>query len=671
MHFDLEALQCVIGSVLDDWVSACGCAQEGGSNQIPSAVAVCHVANLALATMIRAADYAATEQVWDPDKGRRAEAVLTTTIAAGIASVVPWVIRAGRVSARHGRRTVAEAPPPACRVGFGADQGHALRRPVALSPSHLNAPARKFIAHAMRDTAHGDRVATALQLAEQFHVSRTAIYRAAELGGPARRRKPDRPEYREWTRVIVDWQYKDNPPKPIRPQHARRAAIEAGALPSEAAELPIATFYKVRRELDLVPRAKRAHRLSADYPMQAALIDASGSEHLVVDGPNAGDETRLKLHRNPLPASGYKNKPISRDRLRCWVYALWDMCTGLFRARYCVARGETAHDAMAFLCWALAPSADRRVVLHGVPEDLWSDLGPLTRSQSALDLLDRLDINPVTGKAYQKARMGGVEKTHSTRWAFERVLFYLDPKAPLTLAGVNARLQEFEIEENSRFARTRVDGRQVSRTAAWVALVNRRPKDRPLRRLPEDPMETMACEARRKIDVNGIVRWGGVEYESEAWHDRWVIARRGVKDSGDTITIEDEITGERQEARRYAPRPYGDIRSAPATPHERLLAEGAAVEHEGVDLFKPKSASAVVPLPARTSEAAPLENPLDADHCRDIGEAMRVFAEHYIGRPLRGSKRARVKALIEKSGLSRRNVIEIAGALLKGRSKSA
>ena len=485
------------------------------------------------------------------------------------------------------------------------------------------------------------------------------------------------PEYRDWTRTIIVWQHPNGVPKPTRPEHARRAAIEAGALPPKAAEMPISTFYKVRRELDLAPRAKRSHRLHAELPMQAVLVDASGSEHLVVDGPDVGDETRLKLHSSPLPSSGYKNKPVSRDRLRCWVYALWDMCTGVFRARYCVARGERAVDAVSFICWALTRSTDRRVVLHGVPGnrlDLWSDLGPLTRSTSAGDLLDRLNIDLVTGKAYQKERMGGVEKTHSIRWAFERTLFYLGRKASITLAGLNARLQEFEVKENQRLARTPVDGKRLSRSAAWVALTNQRPKDNPLRLLPEDPMDTMAHEARRKIDVTGIVRWGGVEYESEDWHDRWVICRRAVDGPRDTLVIEDEVTGERREIGLPVSRKYGEIRTAPATALERLRNEDAGVARKGVDLFAPGAAAPkVVPIPARTAVAAHLENPLDAARCRDVDEGMRVFNAHfapYCREQLTTSQRTRIKAHIKspKVGLDRQKIINLAGDLLRSRS---
>ena len=280
--------------------------------------------------------------------------------------------------------------------------------------------------------------------------------------------------------------------QPDAPDQPPASAEEAARRIREAVKsMPLQTLRRLRRELDLNPRPKRTHQLHAAFPMEAVQLDASTSEYLVVDRANKGegDEVRLVLHQEPGPASGYKNKPLGPDRLRVVVYGLWDMCTGMVRSRYTVARGENSVDALDFLCWALAPAADPRVVLHGVPEDLWSDQGPLVKSALAQDLLERLDVNVVTGKPYLKERMGGVERANRTRWArFERQLF-LRPEPSITLGEVNARIEQFEIAENGRWtARTPVDGRLLNRTASWVALVNRRPADRPLRRLPDNPL---------------------------------------------------------------------------------------------------------------------------------------------------------------------------------------
>ena len=519
----------------------------------------------------------------------------------------------------------------------------------------LGPEARALIAEGLAGVPRGQRGTAVATLAQRFGVSRTTVHRAVPTGR-RQARAQRRPEYRDWVRIAV--QIAHEAPEPVPLDIALRAGVESGALPPEAADVPLGTAYRVVRELGLAPASRRTHRLSADYPMQAVLIDASTSKHLAVDRRDeGGDDPLLRLHRRPDPASGYKNKPLPPDRRRLLVYGIWDMCTGYALSRYVAATGENAVDAMDFLCWALAgPKADRRVVLHGVPDDLWSDQGPLVKSAAARELLGRLGVQPIDGKPYAKERMGGVERAHRTRWRRLELSLFLRGEETIRLSELNARLAEFEIEENGRRAsRAPVE---LSRTAAWVALTQRRPKDNPLRRLPPDPIETMAVAARRKIDLNGIVRWGGVLYES-AWHDRSVVARRAVDGAGDLV-LEDERTGEKTRAARYAPRPYGAVRTAPATPLDRLRAEPPAAS--GADVFAPGAPPVVTPFPARSAAAAPLDNPLDAGRCRDAAEAWRVFSAVY-PHPLTGPQRARLERRFVADGLDRDAVTALAQEL--------
>lgn len=522
----------------------------------------------------------------------------------------------------------------------------------------LDARAKAAISASMREAPHGERGPTAERLAAAYGVSKTTIYRVAQVGGTKRRRAPARPEYREWTRRAV-W-LAHRAPKRIPLHVAIEAGIESGLLPPEAEGMPVATARRLAREMGLGARqlAKRTHRLHADYPMQAVQIDGSSSEHLVVAEDLGGGEYLLKLHRRPYSASGYKNKPLPASRLRVLIYAMWDMCTGYVISRYVVAKGEAAWDWLDFFCWACGPKDDPRVVFRGVPDDLWTDQGPGQKHRASADLLERLDVNVVTGEAYAKERMGGVERSHRTRWTgFERALF-LRGSETIRLSELNARLAEFEIRENARRpSRTPVRGSEASRTSAWTALAAARPKDNPLRDLPDNPLETLAREAPRRIDVNGIVRWRGEQYECADWHDRRVIARQALDGSGD-LTLEDEATGERRTARRYRPRPYGEIRAVPATELEKLARED--MEAGGADVFAPSGeAPAVVPMPTRTAPAAPLDDPLDGGACRDLDEAMRLFAEIY-PHPLTPANRALAIERVREAGLRRDAVTELA-----------
>ena len=261
--------------------------------------------------------------------------------------------------------------------------------------------ARGAIREAMLAAPRGERTATADRLAALYRVSRSAVYAAARVGG-AKRPRVSRPDYEAWTETASAIALLA--PKPMPLDVAIRAGVESGELPPEAAAMPLGTAQRIRRRRGWRAAPKRHGRLSAERPLQAAQVDGSGSEHLVVEEERDGDWV-LRLHRRPWSASGYKNKPLGPGRLSLKIYALWDMCTGAVRSRYCVARGETALDALEFLVWAFgAPGS----VVRGVPENLWSDLGPLARHAASRDLLERLDVHvDLPGEGYAKERMGG------------------------------------------------------------------------------------------------------------------------------------------------------------------------------------------------------------------------------------------------------------------------
>ena len=529
----------------------------------------------------------------------------------------------------------------------------------------LSADARAAIAQAMAETPRGGRTARRQQLARLYRVSPSTISKAAGLRGTPRKRQAGRPEYREWVRKAValahkPWQRQGRPQPRIRPLSLRQAiriGVEGGVLPPEAADMPLSTAYRLIREMGLKPADKRTQRIEGDYPMQALLIDYSTSEHLVVDRPD-GDDWILRLHHKPWSAGGYKNKPVKADRQRLGVYALWDACTGYVIARYTVAKGENAPHAVEFLDWALGTEKDSRLVLHGLPDDLWSDQGPLAKSRMAADWFDRLGIALITGEPYNKTRMGGVEQSHRRRWDFEQTLFYRDTET-IRLSELNSHLIKFTVEENDRGrSRTKVDGRRPGRAAAWVALTNARPADNPLRRMPDNAFATLAREDIRTIDRSGFISWDGVEYVCDDWYGRKVIVRQAIDGSGD-LTVEDPHTKKRRTARRYVPGPYGVVRQSPKSAFEKLMDEHADLSVVA-DLYAPKPATGnVTHLPAHSAPAAPLENPLAADRCRDLADAMRLFTSIY-PYALSEANRQEVIAQITGSGLSRQAITALA-----------
>ncbi len=534
----------------------------------------------------------------------------------------------------------------------------------------LTAAARQEIQRAFEAAAPGATAALVRKLAAAFGVSTSTIYRVAQRGGKKRKRAPRRPEYREWARTAA-LIARASPERPLPLDLALDAAIKSGALPPEAAAMPIGTAYRIIRELGFTPRARRARRLFADYPMQAVQVDGSGSECLMVERVLADGDFQLKLNTTPLPSGGYKNKPLGPERLRVWCYGLWDMATGYTLSRYAVASGESSLDAMAFLCWALgAEHGDPRVPFHGVPDNLWTDQGPLFKSAASRELLERLGINLEAGAPYNKNRMGGVERSHRARWSrFESSLFTAG-RETWTLAALNARLLEYHIRENDlRFSRARVGDRNASRAAAWVALTNARPTDNRLRKLPADPIATMAREARRWADGNGVIRWGGVEYELPGdLCNQWVTARRpavardseaGDSGAGAAVVVE-TAGGARVLAPPLRARPYGQTPPAATPPLERALAESpptAAVDCYGPGAARPHADA--TPLPPRSGPAAPLVNPLDASRHASPEEAMQAFLSLY-GRPLSAARVAQARAILARHDFSKQAVRDLA-----------
>ena len=432
----------------------------------------------------------------------------------------------------------------------------------------LSAAALADIRAVLSAAEHGQRGRVVRALAARYGVSVSTIYQRAEVAG-SKRPRAGKVEYRQWVRVAVALSHRA--PQPIPLDLVMEGAVAAGLLPAQAAAMPLGTVHRIVRELGLRPGPRRTQKMAADYPMQALQMDASTSKFLVVDGALDDGDYQLKLHRQPTPSSGYKNKPLGADRLRVVTYGIRDLCTGYSRAVYRVAQGESAVDAIAALVEMLTATGDPARPLQGLPDDLWSDQGPLFKSAVSQDLLNRLGMALVVGEAYRKERMGLVERGWRTLWSRLETPLFLRDEDTITLSAMNARCVEYERRENAlRASRTPVAGRRVSRACAWVALTNARAADNRLVTLPDNALQTLHREAERVIDRSGIVRWEGREYECLEWHNKRVLVRQSLAAS-DTLTLVDLIGGERSTARLYAPRDYGQVRGIAATSLDKLL----------------------------------------------------------------------------------------------------
>lgn len=219
--------------------------------------------------------------------------------------------------------------------------------------------------------------------------------------------------------------------------------------------------------------------LHAEQPMEAARLDVFTSEYLVAAGDDQGDDTPLM----PSPAVGPLVGLRGPDPIRPVRYTLLDLCTGAARSRY-FWYGMSDIDAFDFLCWAFTPADG--VLLHGVPDVLWVDHGPLFEAPPARDLLFSLGVKLARGGP------PGDRGWPARARRFEQTLFADSVglrSERITLGEVNARLQAYE-ELLDNETRTLTARGVLSRAEAWRAFTSRRP----VRRLPAELLRTLARE---------------------------------------------------------------------------------------------------------------------------------------------------------------------------------
>lgn len=520
------------------------------------------------------------------------------------------------------------------------------------------------IGAAVTGGSHGNKTDIVKHYAGKNGISPSTLYRqlnrAGLINGTDRPRAPVRPEYRQW--VVIAKQLALKVPKGVRPVSlwmAMRQAVMDGLVPEKAMQVADGTFNRIAREMGLQEQPQKTRTLTTTHPMRYVQLDASTSEHFsIVKRLDDGDYL-LRLHTRP-NIDGYKNKPLMKDRLRPVVYAIWDMYSGYQLARYTAAMGENAEDSADFLLWACGTDKDDRFPFCGVPEHLWSDQGPLFKSASSRDLLDRLGIILETGEPYDKTRMGGVERTHSERWSWERSFFMRLEKGQhfeITLSALNQALWDYLAEiVNERASRCHSG---MSRRNAWVSGVNRMGG---VVQIPPDAMATLAIAHRRKVRA-GMFVFFYKEYEVDG------IGLGEVSILTDTTLTPQVVrnldTGKQHTFRYRGPVMVGEeFRGIKETPRDKL----AKIAHELVGqnpLFGdgenlPEN---VISIPARVLPAKPLFNPLaDELNYASVDEAMAAFAAAY-QLPMSQEHRTMVRELVSKD-TSKKYIADLASRLI-------
>ena len=496
----------------------------------------------------------------------------------------------------------------------------------------------------------GGRGAVATKWAKQLGCSRATIYRSAVITQKRIERAAQIPGIEEYASIVA--QIKKKPPTSIgeiATDQAIAIAIQAGKVPEELRD-KVSTFNRTIRRMGLCKRQRRVVRFQAEHANQLHHIDASSSSAFYVAGEiDGGNDYVLKLHaRN----KGYKNKPVTKGRLRPWLYGLVDDFSGVVVCRYVAAMGESAVDNLDFIQWAWAQNEDKP--FFGLPEKIKGDLGPMMRGPAAKDFFARLGVEIDPSLPENKEAHGKIERPWRTHWSrFERTFFVQGDwrKFEIPLSELNRQFLNYQKEYNGRSHRYE---RSFSRLQIWKKSIT---EHGGAVAIPQDAIGTVARRDERTVDAAGCFSLDGMPYEVKGLHAAKAYVYRGVFDG--KIVVQDKATGKRYEVEDFFPLPAGEYRRAPDSAHQKAVKEAAALDVSSTLYSQAPDAGNVVHLPTRVKETRTVENPLDTDRLPDLESAWAHFVS-VVGQPLPKEYREAFERRISREGLSRQAITDLA-----------
>ncbi len=473
-----------------------------------------------------------------------------------------------------------------------------------------------------------------------------SLYRELELNARVRKGEPRRPELRDWAKIVA--QVKKRPPEEageISTDQAVRIAIEAKLLPVSAMDVHVSTFDRVMRELGTTKKSIRANRIQADRPNKAHHMDASSSAFLYIARQMPDKEYILKLHR---PAAGdYKNKPIPVDKLRPWYYGAIDDHSGYKLSRMTAAHGESSADSLLFLAWWWAQM--------GLCDELHVDQGMLKKCLASADFVSRLGVEMPEYMPYAKRGHGKIERPWRTTWQRFEKLFYVPDnwkQFEISMSELNCQLLNFLAEENQRAHRFE---KKITREDAWRRVM----LNGGIVTLPENALATVAKRAKRKVDVDGTLEYGGQIFSVKGLHDAWVYVYEGVFD--DRLVVQDIVTRERFDVKTFKPLNIGEFKAHPDTEHVKAVKAGAelSISADALPYRKTEGEKVggcegkkVIQMPIRTTERE-VASVFDVEHYASIEDAWAEIHETVGVRMWSDLERRQVEQIITEGKLAK------------------
>ena len=194
------------------------------------------------------------------------------------------------------------------------------------------------------------------------------------------------------------------------------------------------------------------------------------------------------------------------------LYSVVDDRSGLAYQEYHCVYGEDAETALRFLFNAMAPKEEERFAFQGIPQMLYADSGPVTRSQVFQRVMGYLGVDVRThlpkgkdGRRVTARAKGKVERPFRTVKEMHETLYHFHE--PETEVQANAWLMNFLVRYNDMQHRTE----SHSRLQDW------------LHNLPEEGVRTMCTwerfctfarePERRTVGADARVTVDGVLYE--------------------------------------------------------------------------------------------------------------------------------------------------------------
>jgi hypothetical protein len=343
-------------------------------------------------------------------------------------------------------------------------------------------------------------------------------------------------------------------------------AVQWGRAPLEALEVPVGTYNRLARELDLTKAPRRGRRFEAPYFNYMHQVDASGSEYLYPDRLENG-EWILKFRPRPM-----KNKPSSEGRRRLWYWGLAEDYSGCRIARGVVAPGESALDGIEFLKYAWANDPQHAPV-RGAPLVLYMDNGVLARHQAMQRFAEDCAVEIRTHEPDRAQATGKVETGWKDLWTRFEALFLRLPdwkSREISLTELNELLFAHLREVNRRQHRRL----QVSKEDAWLASARERGG---LVDIEPGAFDRIFRDYVRTLDDVGCFSLHGEVYQVKEIHSCKVVVYQGIgvrgqgSGAGSQVVVEDRRDGRRYYALPWVIPAAGEWKAAAHTPLENLL----------------------------------------------------------------------------------------------------